>query len=79
MRIITVSENGDRTIPTHFTDLGFKPGDRFDVQVESTGIRLRRLSLNPLPDLEGAFAGGDSLIEALLDARRRDREQERHR
>jgi AbrB family looped-hinge helix DNA binding protein len=69
-----LSEKGQVVIPAEVRSrLGLKRGDRFEVEATDTSIILKLQPRDPLVSLRGAFAGPDSLAEALLEERRRER------
>lgn len=77
MATTTLSEKGQLVIPAAIrTEAGLAAGDRFTVEYHSDGrIVLRRLPKDPLLALKGAFAGKGSLVCALLDERRAEKDR----
>jgi len=77
MTTTTLSEKGQLVIPAAIrAEAGLAAGDRFAVEYHRDGrIVLRRLPRDPLLALKGAFAGKDSLVGALLQDRRSEKDR----
>ncbi len=77
----TLSAKGQVVIPKEVREqLGLQKGDQFEIDVAQDRLVLRCLPRKrTLLELEGAFAGPDSLTGALLEERRQDLEREEAR
>ncbi|MDA8335528.1 MAG: AbrB/MazE/SpoVT family DNA-binding domain-containing protein [Peptococcaceae bacterium] len=77
MLTTTLSEKGQVVIPAEIRGkAGLEAGQRFAATMEGDRIVFTPLPRDPLLALRGAFAGKDSLTEALLSARREERQHE---
>ena len=77
MLTTTLSEKGQVVIPAEIRGkAGLEPGRRFAATLEGDKIIFTLLPRDPLLALRGAFAGKDSLTEALLSARREERQHD---
>lgn len=73
-----LSAKGQVVIPQPIrSQLGLKPGDRFEVDVVDGAIVLKRRET--MLDLAGAFAGPDSLGDYIIEEHRREVERDEAR
>ncbi len=76
--IVTVSSKGWVVIPSFFRKkIGLRPGMKMEVEEKDGKIVLTPQADDPVDELYGKLAGGESLTAALLSDRveERDREQ----
>ena len=77
MPVIKISSKGQIVIPRTVREkLDLRQGDQLSIGVADGKIILEPLERHPLLVLQGALKEGNSLTEALLDERRRDRAKE---
>jgi len=76
-QIVTVSSKGWVVIPSSLRKrLGLKPGMKVMVTEEKGKIVLTPQIRDPVNELFGKLAGGDSLTDALLTDRAKERDRE---
>ncbi|MDA8335841.1 MAG: AbrB/MazE/SpoVT family DNA-binding domain-containing protein [Peptococcaceae bacterium] len=74
MLTTTLSEKGQVVIPAEIRGkAGLEPGQRFAATLEGDKIVFTLLPRDALLAMRGAFAGKDSLTEALLSMRREEK------
>lgn len=77
MAIAKVSKKGWVVIPHDIRErYGIRPGDKVHIIDYGGRIAIVPALEDPIHQLLGMFKGGPSLTEALLEDRRREREQE---
>ncbi len=75
--IVTVSSKGWVVIPSLFRrKIGLKPGMKMEVTETEGKIVLTPQAGDPVDELYGKLAGGESLTAALLADRAEERERE---
>jgi AbrB family looped-hinge helix DNA binding protein len=75
--IVTVSSKGWVVIPSLFRrKIGLKPGMKMEVTETEGKIVLTPQAGDPVDELYGNLAGGESLTAALLTDRAKERERE---
>ena len=77
MSIATVSARGQLVIPRLIRkQLNISPGKKVMIKVEGDHAILQPLPDNPVDHFCGVFAGDDSLTDALLTERAKEKERE---
>ncbi len=79
-KTVTISQKGWVVIPSSFRkEIGLKPGMKMTVTREESRIILTPQDVDVVDRLYGKLDGGDSLTEALLKERTKDRDSEKNR
>lgn len=74
----TLSAKGQVVIPSDIRlRMGLRQGDRFEVNMEDGTIVLRPKPRDPLLALAGTMAGSQSLTDALVQDRQKERTSDR--
>ena len=71
------SSKGQIVIPKEYRDkLGIKAGDRVGISVAADHVKIYALPEDPVEALCGIFSEGSSLVDALLEDRKKEKEHE---
>ena len=71
------SMKGQIVIPKEYRDrLGIKAGDRVGISVVADHVEIYALPENPIEAYCGIFSDGPSLVDALLEERKKEKEHE---
>ncbi|MHB1325611.1 MAG: AbrB/MazE/SpoVT family DNA-binding domain-containing protein [Thermoleophilia bacterium] len=71
------SSKGQIVIPKEYRDrLGIKAGDRVGINIVADRVEIYVLPENPIEALCGIFSEGSSLVDALMEERRKEKEHE---
>ena len=71
------SSKGQIVIPKEYRDkLGIKAGDRVGISIVGERVEIYALPEDPIEAACGMFAEGPSLVDALLEERRKEKEHE---
>ncbi|MHB8169259.1 MAG: AbrB/MazE/SpoVT family DNA-binding domain-containing protein [Thermoleophilia bacterium] len=71
------SSKGQIVIPKEYRDkLGIKAGDRVGISIVADRVEIYALPDDPVEALCGIFSEGPSLVDALMEERRKDKEHE---
>ncbi len=71
------SSKGQVVIPKEYRDkLGIKAGDRVGISIAADRVEIYALPEDPIKALRGIYAEGSSLVDALLEDRRKEKEHE---
>jgi AbrB family looped-hinge helix DNA binding protein len=78
MPIIKTSSKGQLVIPGDMRkSLGIKPGQKVFLQlVDRTKVEIYPIPENPVEAFCGIFNDGSSLVDALIDEKRKEKERE---
>ena len=77
MATVTVSKKGWVVIPREIRQrYGIQPGDKIHIVDYAGRIAIVPAMKDPIQEARGMLKGGPSLTKALLEERRREREQE---
>jgi len=71
------SSKGQIVIPKEYRDkLGIKAGERVGISIVADHVEIYALPENPIEEICGIFSEGSSLVDALLEDRRKEKEHE---
>lgn len=71
------SSKGQVVIPKEYRDkLGIKAGERVGISIVADHVEIYTLPEDPVEEICGIFSEGSSLVDALLEDRRREKEHE---
>ena len=77
MHTARTSSKGQIVIPKEYRDkLGIKAGDRVGISIVADHVEIYILPADPIEEFCGILSEGPSLVEALLEDRKREKEHE---
>lgn len=77
MHTAKTSTKGQIVIPKEYRDkLGIKAGDRVGISLAADRVEIYALPEDPVKELCGIFSEGSSLVDALLEERKKAKEHE---
>lgn len=71
------STKGQIVIPKEYRDkLGIKAGDRVGISLAADRVEIYALPEDPIKAMRGIYSEGSSLVDALLEERKKEKEHE---
>lgn len=71
------SSKGQVVIPKKYRDkLGIKAGERVGISIVADHVEIYMLPEDPIEEICGIFSEGSSLVDALMEDRKKEQEHE---